>query len=222
MITLKTIDDVVRRRLAPLLARLNNGISRGVLSTLDDEKGLARGQTSTGADQVADDIEFVTPFGFSSRPPAGAESLVFSVGATAGHLLGFLFDRRVRLAGSLAAGEVAMHIGVADQLVHLKTDGTVIIRAGTDGGTVEVKPNGDVVILPGAAGNVYLGDGAATKKVALADDVDARLLKLQKAFDAHVHATAAVGLPSPPTPVLTLIPVGALAPTASTNVLAKG
>ncbi len=56
---------------------------------------------------------------------------------------------------------------------------TVIIRAGTDGGTVEVKPNGDVVILPGAAGNVYLGDGAATKKVALADDVDARLLKLQ-------------------------------------------
>lgn len=222
IITLRTIRDIVDARVRPLLARLNNVASRGVLSTVDDEQGLTRGQTTLGADQVADDIEFASPYGLSSNPAAGAESVVWAVGATAGHLLGMIFDRRIRLKSTLAAGEVALHIGVADQLVHLKTDGTIILRAGTDGGTVTIKPNGDIVILPGAGGNVYAGDAAATKKLALADDVDDRLGKLQAAFDSHVHATAAVGAPSPPTPVPLVIPVGALAPTASTNVYGKG
>lgn len=222
MITPRTIEDIVARRLRPLLARLNNSTTRGVLSTLDDSTGLARGQTSTGADQVADDIEFVTPYGLSSRPAAGAESIVWSMGATAGHLLGMLFDRRKRLKGTLAAGEVALHIGVTGQLVHLKADGEVVIQAGTAGGVVTIKPNGDVVVVPGAGGKVYLGDAAATKLVALADDVDNRLGKLQAALDAHVHPTAAVGPPSPPTLVPGVVPVGVLAPTGSTNVYGAG
>lgn len=222
MITLKTIEDIVARAVRPLLARLQNTTSRGVLSTLDDSTGLARGETSTGADQVAEDIEFVTPYGVSSRPGAGAESIIWSVGATAGHLVGMLFDRRIRLAGTLAAGELALHIGVADQLVHLQADGTVIVRAGTDGATLTLRPDGDVVVVPGPGGTVYLGEDGALKAVALADDVDDRLGKLQAAFDAHMHATAAPGVPSPPTPIPTVIPVGVLAPTASTNVKAKG
>ena len=48
-----------------------------------------------------------------------------------------------------------------------------------------------------------------------------RLDKLQAAFDAHMHATAATGPPSPPTPVVGLIPVGALAPVAAAKVKAE-
>lgn len=221
-ITLRTIRDIVRAEVRPLMARVGNGIARGVLKVLDDDTGLARGQSTTQADQVADDIEFLTPYGLSFRAATGAETLVMSIGGSARHLIGMIFDRRIRLKGELAEGEVALHIGVADQLVHLKADGEIVIRAGTDGGTITVKPNGDIVIEPGAGKDVYLGDGAATKRVALADDVDDRLAALQTAFDAHVHPTAAPGPVSPPTPVPGVIPVGALATTASTNVYGKG
>lgn len=194
MITLRTIRDIVDARVRPLMARLNNVASRGVLSTVDDAQGLTRGQTTLGADQVADDIEFASPYGLSSNPAAGAESVVWAVGATAGHLLGMIFDRRIRLKGTLAAGEVALHIGVAGQLVHLKADGEVVIQAGTDGGTVTVKPNGDIVVLPAATGSVYLGDGAATKKLALGPDVQARLDALQTAINGWVPVAMDGGL----------------------------
>lgn len=217
MITIRTIEDIVRRHVRPLLSVLRNGTSRGVLRTIDDSTGLARGQASTVADQLADDIEIVTPYGLSFLPAAGAEVLSWAINGSASHILGMIFDRRVRLAGTLAAGEVALHIGVADQLVHLKADGEIVIRAGTDGGTITMRPSGDVIVVPGASGNVYLGDDGATKKVALADDVDARFASIKTTFNLHTHATAPVGPISVPTGL-----IGVLAPTASTNVYGKG
>jgi hypothetical protein len=64
---------------------------------------------------------------------------------------------------------------------------------------------------------IALGAGA-TDFVALASLVMARLNRLQAAFDAHVHATAAAGPPSIPTAVPGVIPVGTLADVASTKV----
>lgn len=61
--------------------------------------------------------------------------------------------------------------------------------------------------------------------VALANLVDARLAKLQYAFDNHVHATAALGTPSPPIPDPSavpppVVPVGSLASVAAQKVKA--
>lgn len=72
-----------------------------------------------------------------------------------------------------------------------------------------------------AGADVRLGSKTAADFVALASLVSDRLDKLQAAFDAHMHATAATGPPSPPTPVVGLIPVGALAPVAAAKVKAE-
>lgn len=218
-ITTRTIEDVVRRHVRPLLARVNNVISRGVVTELNDETGLARGQSTTGADQIADDIEFVSPYGLSFRPAAGAETLVWSIGASARHLLGMVFDRRVRLKGALEVGEVALHVGLAGQVVHLKADGSVEVRAKDGdlgaGGSIVLKANGDIVATPATGRFVYLGEDGAPKKVALADDVDARLAEVRATFNAHSHPTAPVG------PVSTPVPMAALAPTGADLVRAK-
>ena len=219
-ITLRTIEDMVTRFVRPLRARLESATKRGVVVDLDDSTGLARGQSTAGADQVADDIEFISPFGLSSRPPDGAETILWSIGARVSHTLAMIFDRRARLKGELAAGEVALHIGVAGQVVWLKADGSVEVRASeADGGSIVLKANGDIVVVPGADGRLYLGQDGATKKVALADDVDARLDLIQARFDGHVHPGVTAG---PGSTAVTATLIGALAPTGADNVFGRG
>lgn len=226
MITLRTIEDVVSRRIGPLLARLNNAVTRGTLTTMatgdgepDAATGLQRGQVATVADQVADDIEFVNIYGLSGRPAAGAEALVLSIGGAASHLLGLLFDRRIRLKSTLADGEVALHIGLAGQVVHLKRNGSIEVRAANAaGGSIVLTSNGHVVVTPGPGGMVYLGQAGAAKKVALADDVDARLATIAAMHDAHVHPGVVVG---PGSTAVTTMLVGPLAPTGAELVRGK-
>jgi len=78
----------------------------------------------------------------------------------------------------------------------------------------------DAVAMVIAGAELRLGDKTASAFVALASLVSARLDALQQAFDAHMHATAALGPPVVPTPVPGLIPVGALAAVAATKVKA--
>lgn len=197
-ITIRTIEDVVKKFTRPLAARLNNVVARGMVQDLDDSTGLARGQASTVADQVADDIEFVTPYGLSFRPAGGAEAVVWSIGAGANHLLGMIFDRRVRLKDTLEEGEVALHVGVAGQVVHLKKDGSVVVRGkdvgGGDGGSVTLTAAGDVVATPATGRKVLLGSSDATDFVALASLVKARLDGLKLAFNTWVVAPMDGGL----------------------------
>ena len=78
------------------------------------------------------------------------------------------------------------------------------IVAGFDGGTkFRMKPNGDVTI--DTTGTITLAGGAAAQFMARADRTDAAIAELRSQFTAHVHATAAMGPPSPPL-------VGGLAP----------
>lgn len=57
------------------------------------------------------------------------------------------------------------------------------------------------------SGRVDLGVKNASYAVALAEKVNSRLTHLETAFNAHMHPTAALGPPSPPTPVPGAIPV---------------
>lgn len=56
---------------------------------------------------------------------------------------------------------------------------------------------------------VELGGASPGDALALASKTNARLSALETAFNSHVHATAALGTPSPPLPVPGTIPVGA-------------
>jgi phage gp45-like len=199
-ISMQTIRDAIAARLAPLAARVAGLVTRGELKTLKDSTGLQRAQVSLTADELQDDLEVITPPGFTSRPAAGAEVLVFAVGGNPAHRIAFVFDRGTRLAGELAEGEAAMYVGTPGQVVHLKA-------------------NGDVVITPSAGQNVFLGDDGATKKVALADEVDDRFTTIKNLYNSHTHTGVTAGPGSTGT---TPAVIGALAPTNSDNVYAKG
>jgi phage gp45-like len=59
-----------------------------------------------------------------------------------------------------------------------------------------------LILLPSGAVEIRSKDGTATKLPTLAD-----YEALRAAFNAHVHATAGTGVPSPPTAVPSVIPV---------------
>lgn len=226
MITPGAIRQMIESVVGPLRARCRGAVRRAVLNVLDNGDGMAHGSFSITDDDVdvADRVELLNPIGLSFQPAKGTEAIILAVGSNAANRVAIPFVRGQRLAGEdIAEGEVALYIGHDGQVVHLKADGSVVVRGqevgGSSGGTVVLKANGDVVVTPSAAGKLFLGEDGAAKKVALADDVDARLGNLQAAFDTHVHPGVT---PGPGSTAVTPSLVGPLAPTASTNVYAKG
>jgi phage gp45-like len=215
-----TVRQIVEAKLRPWIDRLRGMVVRGAVKVLDEAGGLQRAQVTLGADDIAEDVEVLTPPGFTSRP-AQAEALVFAVQGAPGHRVALLFDRTTRLKGELQDGEAALYVGRAGQLVKLRADGGVEVRAAGDAAdaSVVLTAAGDVVVTPAAAGKVLLGGAAAAKKVALADDVDARFAAVQTKFDTHVHGGVTVG---PGSTAVTPTLIGPLAPTGADNVYGKG
>lgn len=226
MITVDAIRQMIAARADAVLRRVRSTVRRAVLTALDNSGGMAAGSFSITDDETdtADQVELINSPGVSYRPAAGGEAILLAVGGNAENYVALPFVRGQRLAGEdIDDGEVALYVGNAGQVVHLKADGSVLVRGaevgGGDGGRIELKANGDVVAVPSATGKVLLGDGAATKKLALADEVDARLTAIQATFDAHVHAGVTVG---PGSTAVTPTLINPLAPTGSTNVYGKG
>jgi phage gp45-like len=199
VVTLQAVRQLIAQEIAKLERRVRGTARHGTLNALDNSSGVAQGQYELTEDEQVDRVETLNPPGLSFRPE-GAEAIVIAIGGDPSNLVAIPWVRGQRLTGDdLAAGEVALHIGVAGQMVRLKA-------------------NGDVVITPGAGGKIYLGEDGATKKVALADDVDARLSAIQAAYDTHVHSGVTAGPGSTgPTPSV----VGPLAPTGATLINGK-
>jgi len=122
---------------------------------------------------------------------------------------GVLWDRAPELTAWLRA-DLARHAG------HVELGGlkSVRLRVGEDLVTIQPQPDGTVLIEatgPGAriivsAPDVRLGSEAATKKVALAEDVEARFEELETAFAAHVHGGVLAGAALTSTTATTLSP----------------
>lgn len=184
----------VREQLRPIQDRLRGMITRGTVKVLQgddtEQLGLQRAQIAGTADDVSDGVECMTPFGFTSRP-GSAEALVFAVGGNPSHQLALLFDRTTRLK-TLDAGEAALYVGRSGQVIRLLADGGIEIKAmGEVAGTassIVLKANGDIVITPGGTAKLLLGDEAAVKKAAAAEDVQARLDALSAAISGWVVA----------------------------------
>lgn len=192
MIGVQAIRQMIENVAGPLRARLRGVVRRAVLASLDNATGMAAGSFTGSDDDVDDGVEVLNPIGVSSRPPKGTEAVLFAVGGNPANRVALCFVRGQRLTGEdLDEGEVALHIGVAGQVVRLLLDGSVEVRAGEDaGGSVILKANGDVVVTPGPGAKVLLGDEMATKQVALGPMVQARLDALLAAFAAWVPVPA--------------------------------
>jgi phage gp45-like len=220
VITVDTVKQMIAGAIADLRTRLRGMVLRGVVKALEDGAGLQLVQLELRAGELVPNLEVLTPHGFTSRAPLGSEAIAFCVNGNPNNRVVLCFNRGTRLKGVLEEGEAAMHIGVAGQMVRLLADGGVEIKSATaSGASAVLKENGDVAVVPGAGGNLYLGQDGALKKVALADDVEDRLDAIKTAYNTHTHTGVTVGPGSSGT-TAAVIPV--LAPVGSDNVYGKG
>jgi hypothetical protein len=131
------------------------------------------------------------------------------------------------------AGAETLCLDLEDEMVVIATrdrrwqietsPGETVVRAvgASSPAHIKLKPDGTVEIH---GTRVDLGAAALSdaQRVAIGALVDARLTKLQAAFDAHVHASVtSLGTPTPPTAVPGVIPVGPLASVAATKTRAQ-
>lgn len=178
--------------LQALERRVRSMVRRGVLSVLSDE-GAQRATVEGVEPTPLDLVEVIEPYGFTSRPTAGAEVITIAVGGAAEHQVCLHYDRRSRPKG-LEAGEVAVY------------------HAG--GASVVLKANGDVVITPGAAGVVKIGGDAAENVLALhaeLKDILADLLTILGALSSAWGGLPLVAWPADGA-TLKLVWTGTIAP----------
>lgn len=122
------VVNLVAKLLAPLERRVRLAVSRAVVALVDDERKLQTLQVKLLADEVRDRVEHFQPFGFTSRPLAGAEGVFLSVGGSREHgVVVVVDDRRHRPAGALEEGESGLYIAGGKLLVACKADERVLL-----------------------------------------------------------------------------------------------
>lgn len=89
--------------------RVRGMVSRGVVAAASAASKMQSLQVTLRQGETVDDVEHFEPYGLTSRPQAGAECVVVSVGGLADHPVAIVVaDRRYRVTG-LAGGEVCLH-----------------------------------------------------------------------------------------------------------------
>lgn len=107
-----------------------NLLARGRLTGADGSRKMRVVQTETLAGDLRDGVEHFEPYGYTSEPFPGAETLVGALDGDREHSIVFcVADRRYRMTG-LKAGEVAI-FDDQGQCVHLTRDGIVVKTAKT-------------------------------------------------------------------------------------------
>lgn len=192
------ISRAIRKAKNEVMQRLRGLIQSAVLQGTDDTTGLQQVTVKILGDSTREQVEHFQQYGITAKVPAGARGVFLSVGGKSDGGAAICFGVTVGRPDDLVAGEVSLW--------------------SQHGQEIRLKADGSIQALPKAGKTFDIGD-AATKKIALADDVDARLTSLQAAHDSHVHTTTAtiglgpaVGILSP-----TIAPVGGLAPTGATK-----
>jgi len=109
---------------------MRDGVSRAVLTVVDDAGNMQRVQVSLLEDEVIDGVERFQDYGFTSVPDVGAEATVVFVGADRSHpIVVVADDRRVRKKG-LKPGEVAVYHKNGD-FIHLKNGNEIEVKTKT-------------------------------------------------------------------------------------------
>lgn len=181
---------MVNRALAKLehrvMSRVRGIVRRAVLRSLS-ESGVQLLTVDTYAGRRT--VEYVQHYGFASKPLAGAEAIV--VGDAT--MFAVACDDASLRPDDLAPGESAQYGKNTGQRITCKADGSV-----------EIEPMAGQVLKIGAN---------ATKALALAEDVDARLNEIKNTFNAHTHPGVTAGIGSTAVPAALIIGAQTIAST---------
>lgn len=193
------LQSLVARMLRPVRTRIYLLISRAVIESSKDDKGLQLLKLNLLAGESRDGVEKIQNFGFTSRPPVGSEALAFSVGGNREHLVVLGADDRKSRFKNLEVGECAVYTSDGS-VVHLKLDGVVEVKAASKVlvECPEVEMSGNVKV----SGNLQV-DGASTltgavaagAAVAAAGPVSGSVIasaatdldSLKEAYNDHTH-----------------------------------
>lgn len=187
--TLRQIGHLIR----PLATRSANMIARATLQLVDDTKKLQRIQIGGVLGGPYPDVEYVQPYGFSSVPLAGADTVVtiFPNGDRSHPIVVAVADRRYRPTGG-DPGDVNLYHYTGARF-RMTKDGDILVRAApgrdvlVDDGSGSTEPvvkrseflsHGHVIVATGAvspcagpvagaapAGSAALFPGTDTLKV---------------------------------------------------------
>lgn len=122
-------ERTMQKMLGPLGRRVQNMLARGTVVLSKAGTMMQTLQVRLLADETLDGIEHFEPYGFTSRPKAGAEVATLFVDGDRSHgLVLVAADRRYRMTG-FKDGEVAIHDDKG-QSVHFTEDGIVVKGGG--------------------------------------------------------------------------------------------
>ena len=108
------IRDQLNRFIAPLMTRIRNVASRGVIKIVNDNMKIQQIQASLLAGELKNGIEHYQNYGFTSVPLAGMETLVvFCGGDRSNGVVVATGDRKFRVK-NMQPGEVAIYTDEGD------------------------------------------------------------------------------------------------------------
>jgi phage baseplate assembly protein V len=122
-------ERTMAKMLGPLTRRMQNMLARGTVALSKAGTMMQGLQVKLLAGETLDDLEHFEPYGFTSRPKAGAEVAALFVDGERSHgIVLVAADRRYRMTG-FEEGEIAIHDDQG-QSVHLTREGIVVKGAG--------------------------------------------------------------------------------------------
>ncbi len=123
-------DRLIARMLAPVARSVGNMLARGTVVLANAATKMQSLQVRILDGEAKDAIEHFEPYGYTSRPHAGAEALLQFFGGDRSHGVAFMVaDRRYRLTG-LESGEVALYDDLGTKIV-LKRGNVIEVTAAT-------------------------------------------------------------------------------------------
>jgi phage baseplate assembly protein V len=119
----------VRHLIRPLSTRTVNMVARATLQLVDDSAKMQRIQIGGVLGGPYPDVEHVQPYGFSSVPLAGADTVltIFPNGDRGHPIVVAVGDRRYRPTGG-EPGEVTVYNNTGAS-IHITKDGDILVRA---------------------------------------------------------------------------------------------
>ena len=197
---MRDFRSLVIKMTQPLTQRVRMMVRRAVVTLVDDTLAMQGLQLTALDKQVIDGAERFQDYGFTSKPLAGAEAIVFNVGGAYNHPVVLVVDdRRYRLNG-MADGEVAIYTDEGDK-IHIKRGGTIDVVAATKVNitALDVAMSGNLQVAgsttltgPVIAESTLAATGALTSAASVGDptgDMDA----MRTAYNSHAHG----GTPDP-------------------------
>jgi len=186
-----TFDDI-RRALSPIKAAIQRVIARAVIESIKNTGSTQLIKAMIYADELAEDIEHVEEYGFTSYAKPGAEALLAAPGGSHDRAVAVtVADRRYR--------PVDLNEGDVELYTCNNTTGTtkhrVWLRDNASTGQLEIIVEGDMTILGGHDSTLVYPAPGAPQAILLAD-------AMKLFYDAHVHPTGVGPSGAPAVPMV--------------------